>query len=376
MDKKNKCIYTKSMRRLLAFYSWGRARNSHFVEKIFFSFLSALFGLLFAQPTYAHEAYVLTHQEFTHGLAVNSPNPLTPLFDTSYIQISAIITICVAVAYILVILWSATPISAFLDKVIKKANVIGPLIIRLAISASFFYAAQANSVLGPELSLEHLPGGIFIRFVLFVISIMIFFGIFVELAALFGLIIFIYITNFYGLYMITYANYFGELLVLLLFGSKLLSFDRYFFGKKLWFKKLEKFRELETPIVRVLYGIALIYAGWTIKFQHQELSIMVYNQYHLKDFFHASASFIAAGAGLSEIAIGVFILFGFVMRFTVFISLFFITLSLVYFREMLWPHFMLYGISFSLLINSADKFTVDHYLASWIRKTIKKVIRR
>jgi uncharacterized membrane protein YphA (DoxX/SURF4 family) len=170
-------------------------------------------------------------------------------------------------------------------------------------------------------------------------------------------------------------NYFGELLVLLLFGSRWLSFDKYFFGKTLWFKKLEKYKDFEIPIVRICYGIALIFAGYTIKFQHQELTVMVYNQYHLKDFFHASAQFIAAGAGLAEIIIGIFIVFGIAMRLTILISLVFITLSLLYFHEMIWPHMMLYGISFSLLINSADRFTVDRYMIPWARNLRKKIFR-
>lgn len=329
--------------------------------------------LLAASPSYAHEAYVLTHQEFTKGLATNSVNPLGPIFDTQHLYLSIIITLGIVLGYLVINFWSTTTPAAKLDKLIKRIGIVGPLIIRIAISASFFYAALANAVLGPELSLVGIPGGEIIRFLLFVIALMVFFGIFVEVAALVGLLIFMYITKFYGVYMITYANYFGELLVLLLFGSRFISFDKYFFGEKLWYRKLEKLRGLETPIVRVLYGIALMYAGWTIKFQHQEISIMVYNQYHLKDFFHASASYIAAGAGVCEIVIGFFILIGFTMRFTILISLFFITLSILYFREMLWPHFMLYGISFSLLINSSDTFTVDRYFIPWARKIRQKL---
>ncbi|MGH7246185.1 MAG: DoxX family membrane protein, partial [Candidatus Levyibacteriota bacterium] len=320
---------------------------------------------LFVTPVSAHEAYVLTRQEFLTGLAVNTPNPLGPLLDTSHLGITALITVCVGLSFFFVIFWAATPWASYLDKLIKKTKIIGPLIIRIAISASFFFAAASNCVLGPELSLSPVTGNVFILTVLFAISLMIFFGVFIEVAALIGLIIFFYITNYYGVYMITYANYFGELIVLLLFGSRFLSVDRMLFGKKLWFAKLEKYKTLEVPIVRILYGVALIYAGWTIKFQHQGLSIEVYNQYHLKDFFHASAAFIAAGAGLSEISIGIFILLGFAMRFTVLISLFFITLSLLYFHELIWPHIMLYGISFSLLINSGDVFTIDHYVPFW-----------
>lgn len=339
------------------------------------SFLIICLSFLFFTPAvFAHEAYVLTRQEFLQGLSQNTPNPFAGLIDPAYMQASIIITLCVMFVFTLAILWATTPVASFLDKVIKKAQVIGPFTIRLAISSSFFFAAQINTILGPELSLQTIPGGMVIRFLLYTLALMIFFGVFVELAALIGLLIFFYISQFYGLYLLTYVNYVGELIVLFLFGSRVFSFDMMFFGQKLWSKSLEKCKQFETPIIRILYGIALIYAGYTIKFQHQTLSIAVYNQYHLKDFFHASGQFVASGAGLSEILIGLFILLGFAQRLTIIISFIFITLSLLYFREMLWPHVMLYGISFSLFINSSDELTIDHYLIPWVRGVIRRVI--
>lgn len=344
-------------------------------KKLFCFLLLATSYLLLSTPVSAHEAYVLTRQEFQQGLAINTPNAFAPLLDTSHWQLFLIISFFVGLSFTLVVLWATTPVAAWLDKYIRKASILGPFIIRLAISSSFFFAAQSNSVLGPELSLTTVAGGTIIRFLLYVIALMVFFGFFVEIAAAIGLAIFLYLEKYYGLYMLTYLNYLGELIVLFLFGSRIASFDVLFFGKKLWNTSIAKLKEYETPLIRITYGLALIYAGYSVKFQHQDLSIWVYNQYHLKDFFHASAEFIAAGAGLSEIMIGFFILIGFAMRWTILISLVFITLSLMYFHELIWPHVMLYGISFSLLINSADNFTVDHYLIPWVRGILKKVIR-
>jgi len=307
---------------------------------------------------FAHEAYVLTKAEFQKGLAINTINPLAPLFDPSHIKISAIITISVMAAYFLVNLWSITSWAEFLDKSIRKMALFGPLIIRLVIASSFFEAAMYNCIFGPELSLTQVPGGNIIRFILFALSIMISIGFFTEFAASVGLLLFLYAASVFGSYMITYSNYLGELIVLTFFGSRFLSVDSVILPAL----RRRNYSYLEIPIVRMLYGIALMYAGWTIKFSHQSLSVDVYNQYHLVNYFHAAAPFIAAGAGLSEILIGFFIFIGFTQRFTIIISLIFITASLLYFREMLWPHLMLYGISFSLFINSADKFSVDHYL--------------
>lgn len=341
------------------------------MKKFLFIILLVVSLLAGIRPVFAHEAYVLSRQEFQKGLAQNSPNPLGPLLDPSHFKISAIITVCTMLAYFLILIWSVTPWAYSLDKKIKKLRFLGPLLVRLALSSSFFAAAQIDVVLGPELSLAHIPGEPFIRYLLFTLSLMVFLGVFVELAGLIGVIIFIYLTKFYGAYMLTYLNYLGELLVLTFVGSRFISVDGAFFGQKLLFPKFESLKKLEVPIVRIMYGLALIYAGWTIKFQHQILSVWVYNEYHLQDFFHASAQFIAAGAGLSEILIGLFIVLGFAMRFTVIISLFFITLSLVYFQELIWPHLMLYGISLSLIINSGDILTIDHYLIPWVRRLLK-----
>lgn len=345
------------------------------MKKFLFAFFALLSFLNLCSTVYAHEAYVLTADTFQKGLLHVTKNPFAPLFDNSHIKIFIIIFCAVAMSYLLIILWSRTSLSKKLDEKVRKLNFFGPLIIRLAISASLFYGAQINAIWGPELSLSSVSGGFVIRFALFAVSLLILSGLFTEFAGLVLFLIFIYVSLFFKLYMITYANYFGEIIVLMLFGSRFLSLDKLLFGKSLWIKKLEKYAYLEIPIVRVLYGIALMYAGYTIKFVHQGLTIDVYNQYHLNDFFHSTAAFIAAGAGLSEITIGFFIFIGFIMRFTIIISLVFITLSILYFREMLWPHLMLYGISISLLINSADRFTMDHYLRFWLSPIFKKFLK-
>lgn len=321
---------------------------------------------------YAHEAYVLPAREFNQGLKINNPDPLGELIDAAHRKIFILISAAVAFTYLLSFLWSTTKSSDYLDKLSRKAALVGPLVIRLAVSASFFFSAQSNVFLGPELQLAALPFGETLRFLLFLTAIMIFLGIFTEYAAAIGLAIFAYAAARFGLYMITYANYLGELIVLLLFGSRFISLDRLFFGvAKVW-RRAERYFFAEVPIVRILYGVGLIYAGYTIKFIHQNLTVDAYNQYHLVDFFHASAQFIAAGAGLAEILVGIFILTGFASRWTVIISLVFITSSIIYFQELLWPHIILYGISFSLLINSGDRYTIDSQLVP----RLKTIFRR
>lgn len=334
-------------------------------------FLGVLVFLLSFNPVFAHEAYVLDKLQFNQGLLQYTKHPLSALFNNGNFLTFIIIVAIVLIYYILVILWSSTNWAGYLDKLIKKTAIIGSLILRIALAASFFESAQNNSFLGPELSLEVLPGGGIIRFLLYGFSAAILVGSFTEFAAFIALLIFLYVFFHFGIYMVTYAHYFGILTILTLFGSQAFSLDIFLFGKRLMIKKLGRLKQFEIPFIRTFYGISLIYTGYTIKFLHQNLTETVYNQYNLQNFFHAPSNFIAAGAGLAEVLIGIFIVFGFAMRFTVLISLALFTLSALYFREMVWPHYMLYGISLFLLINSADKFTIDHYISDWIRKKFK-----
>lgn len=324
-------------------------------------------------PTvYAHEAYVLTPEQFHQGLLINTPNPLSGLLDPSHFVLTVFITIAVILSYILVIFWSTTKPAEILDKFVRKLRVIGPILIRLAVSSSLIIGSLSGDIFGPELPISKFPHGMLMQGLLLLAGFMILLGIFTETAALIALLGFIYAIYHYGWYMVTYSNYLGEFIVLALFGSRFLSVDNTIFGRITLLKALEKYRSLETPIVRILYGLALIYAGYTIKFLHQNLSVLVYNEYHLQNFFHSTATFIASGAGVSEVLIGLFIILGFAQRFTIAISLVFITLSLLYFRELVWPHFMLYGISLNLIINSADNFTLDHLMIPWLRRLLHK----
>ena len=237
---------------------------------------------------------------------------------------------------------------------------LGPHFVRIAIALAFFFSAMSNSFLGPELHGGLFPYPHILQILLFAISIMIAIGFLTELAALVGIVIFVASIFIYGPYVFTYLNYLGELIILLLFGMRVFSVDKYLFGPLRRFQAFEKY---ETLIIRVLYGSALIYAAITVKLLHPELTIDVVNIWHLNQFtwlFPSDPLLITLGAGIVETVIGLFIIFGFEIRLTVLISLFYITLSLLYFRELVWPHLLLYGISFNLLLQP-EVLTLDHF---------------
>ena len=329
---------------------------------ILFGIVGALFFLLSFGTVSAHEAYVLPHDTFWNGLK----EPLSGhAFDALKSGHNVEVTIIIGLSIILLL-----SINYFLrrygfgrgiGRFFEKYSHYGPHFVRFTIAIAFFFSAMSNTFLGPELYGSAFPYTYILRIILFAISIMIAIGFMTEIAALIGIIIFILSFFIFGPYVFTYLNYLGELIVLLLFGMRVFSVDKYLFGPLRRFKYFEKY---ETVIVRVMYGLALLYAAITVKLLHPYLTVDVVTTWHLTNFhwlFPSDPLLVTFGAGIVEAIIGLFIIFGFEMRLTILISLFYITLSLFYFKELVWPHLLLYGISFNLLVQP-EVFTIDHLI--------------
>ncbi|HWC57734.1 MAG TPA: hypothetical protein VG621_02190 [Candidatus Paceibacterota bacterium] len=310
----------------------------------------------------AHEAYVLPYDTFWEGMKQPwSGHAFDALKNPHNVHITIKIALSVIVLLVLNFFFRKSRLGARWSAFLERYAHLGPHFVRITIAIAFFFSAVSYSFLGPELHESLFPHAILIRIALFAISVMIAIGFLTELAALVGMVIFLYSFGIFGPYIFTYLNYLGELIVLFLFGMRVFSVDRYLFGRLRRFPLFEKY---ETVIVRILYGLALSYAAITVKLLHPELTVLVVNTWHLTQFhwlFPSDPLLVTFGAGVVELIIGLFILVGFEMRLTIFISLFYITLSLLYFRELVWPHLLLYGISFNLIVQP-QVFTLDHLL--------------
>lgn len=325
----------------------------------------------------AHEAYVVPKDFFWREIAkpIDPQAFIVALKNPHDVVIAFQVILGVLIVIFLNFLFRQTRLGTKTSEFFERFSFLGPLFVRFAIAAAFFFGALSGAFLGPELSIANMPFAESMRWGIYLSSIMIAFGFFTEVAAFMGLVIFSVGFFVFGAYLITYLNYLGELIVLALFGMRRWSFDGIFFGKlTAWRARWEPY---ETTIVRVAYAIALMFAGITVKFLHPDLSLRVVTDWHLTQFhwlFPSDPYLIVLGAGLAEAAIGFFILVGFEMRMTVFITLFYITLSLIYFQELVWPHILLYGISLNLIVQP-EILTLDHILFERHREE-KSIIQR
>jgi len=316
----------------------------------------------------AHEAYVLDDGKFWDQIHQSAHLPdFSLLFTPENLKLSALITAGILIAFTINIVFRRSLLGQKVINWLNSYSRFGPFVIRIAIAASLFFSAHSNSFLAPEISLNSFPYPEIFRIALYVISFMFVLGLLTEVASVALLVIFGFAFSIFGTYIFTYFNYFGETVVLLLFGMRFLSLDSKIFGP---LKRFAGWQKYETTVVRVAYGFAFIFAAVTVKLMHPEITETVVRQWDITRFhllFPSDPALVALGAGITEIAIGVLILVGFQLRLTVLVSLFYLTLSLIFFKEAVWPHFILYGISINLLIQH-EHFSIDEWLFSKFRK--------
>jgi uncharacterized membrane protein YphA (DoxX/SURF4 family) len=321
-----------------------------------FCLVMFFFFLALAPHISAHEVYVLKTGEVQDALSMTSPNPLSAVASQTGLFLFS--GLMVAIMLILVLVLSlnqsfqraANPALARLK---RFAPFIGRLTLGLALVASGYYQAA----FGPE-----LPIGPHLSLLLLVLGILIILGCLTRLAALVSIVVFALSVWQYHWYMLTYLNYFGEMLLAFIVGGGLWSLDRNVKSLKRVeeiFSSLTRFFERYSfLILRICFGVALFFASFYAKFLHSNLALDTVNDYHLTNYFPFTPLFLVLGAFLVEAIFGLFFFFGLEIRFMAIAFTFFLTLSILFFGEAVWPHIILFGVNFALFAHGYDKYTV------------------
>lgn len=322
----------------------------------------------------AHEAYVLSADDFHAGMASTDLSALHALAKPENLRTFILLSLVVTAVLALNLVVRESRLGRKFHGWLEKFEPYGLVIMRVSIGMSLILGGLTWNFLGPEISLRDLPVPGLLRFAVLAGGALILSGFITEVAAAAVLMVFTVAFFRYGMYLATYLNYLGELLALILFGARLHSIDGRVFGPR----KSRPSEKWERVLVRVSYGLGLMYAAVSIKLLHPDVTLLVVDHYDLTRFKHMFPSdpqLLVFGAALAEFAIGAFILFGFETRLTVLVSLYYITLSLAFFRELVWPHLLLYGVSLYLLVAPED-FTVDDLIDKhwpWRKKKPKPV---
>ncbi len=263
--------------------------------------LCATVILLGLAPTlvHAHEAYVLPADYFwgeveSQGSGISFDSLTNPNNLLIAIEIGIVVFVLLAVNFLI----RQTTLGRRIHRAPQRLAWLGPLFVRFAIALALFFSALDWSFLGPELSLHAFPVASLLRTLLFASSIMIFLGLFTEIAAGIAIVIFSVGLVCFGTYLTGYLTYLGGLIVLVLFGMRTWSLGRHILGPLTRWIRWERYG---TTIVLMCFGLALIYAALSIKLLHPEISLKVVTEWNLTQFgwlFPSDPALVVLGAGL------------------------------------------------------------------------------
>lgn len=332
-------------------------------------FLAAL-SSIFLIPTIAlaHEVYVLPSDMTQQAIAMPAFSEWnTILANIDQFVFWGFIT-CLVVFGVFFVSVSRV-FERLFDPLLSMLPPYAPVISRIAIGLSFLTAAYHGALFGPELPLASIFGDRTgtVEVLLIVIGLMLIVGAYTRIAALGALALFCAAFTIYGSYLLTYTSYIGELLLLLILGAHSLSIHNKYHDVARVPRWLLRVKAALTPyaflMLRVSFGISLIYASIYAKVIHNNLALDVTSMYpSLVQFFGFEPHFLVLGAAIIEVLIGLFFIFGIEIRFASLFLLSFLSLSLWYFGESVWPHLILIGVPIAFIFYGYDKYSLEGWL--------------
>jgi len=319
------------------------------------------------QLVYAHEVYVLDPSVTAHAL-------VTPRFSEFAVIVQSLphfllwAFIAVGVVFVVFFVSISRAVERSLDPWLATLPPYAPFISRVTIGASFLAAAYYGALFGPELPLAATFGGLAdsLRVLLAILGSMIILGLYVRLAAAICMMLFGVEVWAHGAYMLTYTNYIGELIVLLILGAHIFAVHTKHHDLRNMPRWLLSIKQLATPyaffLLRVAFGTSLLYASLYAKVFNNQLALAVTATYpQIVTFFGLEPHFLIVGAAIVEICIGLFFILGIEIRFTALFLLFWLSLSLWYFGEVVWPHLILIGIPIAFFFYGYDKYSLEGF---------------
>lgn len=343
---------------------------SRFGNKIIFLYVFLLAAVVFIPQVRAHEVYVLSPDQINQAL-------ITPPFlrwDTivhsleQFVFWTIVAALTVSVVFFLSLSrWIEQALYPFLNRLKKYSFTIS----RVTIGLGFLIAAYVGDSFGPELTLTSTFGSAspIVSGLMIAAGLLIIFGYMTRWAALVCLGVFASVAYVHGWYLLTYTNYLGGIIALLILGGHHASIEgaRDFTKSSLGLvdRLAKEIAPIAPALLRICFGISLLYASLYAKWIHNNLALQVTNlplaghPFNLAHYFGLDPQFMVMGAGIVEIVIAVFFILGIEIRFAALFLEFWLTLSLLYFGEAVWPHIILIGVPIALFFHGYDKYSLE-----------------
>lgn len=320
---------------------------------------------------FAHEVYVLDKHQIDVGMQDHSINIFSALNNSHNVLLFWLYTGLLALIVIAALYLSFTPFFKKLGKRIDRSSSWALVVIRVAFGASLLLSAINNSLYGPELPISDFPLPSLLKLVMVVSGIALIIGLRIRMFASLTILLWLFAFAVEGMYLLTYINYLGEAIALVLLPATVLSIDGILSKRA----KKYKYEQYSLPVARVLFAFSLLYTAITIKFTTTVLTLDVVRDFDLTRYFPFDPLFVVLGAALIEVLVGLLFLTGLLQRFTSAVFLVVMTLSVVFFGESVWPHILIIALGVGLFMHKPDKYTLDSRWL-WHKKSLRNLLVR
>lgn len=324
---------------------------------------------------FAHEVYVLNEETIKHDQLNNTVNIWHAISGSKNMALFVFFAVLIGGLFAFALYLKSKSFFKRIGQQIDKATIFAPDIIRIAFGASLLFSVSHGSLYGPELPLHDFVGGKVIQALLWVCGTALIIGLWSRVWAALMALVWLYALCVEGIYILTYINYLGEALAIILLPLQRMSVDYLITGKQKATKLMAR-AEYSMPIARLLFGFSLLYTAVSIKFMDTALSLDVVNQYDLTRFFPFDPLFVVFGAAMIEATVALLYMAGLLQRFTTVIFLIFMTLSLLFFKESVWPHYLLIALGIGIFLHKPDMWALDGRLfkTNLSKKPAKRVL--
>lgn len=319
---------------------------------------------------FGHEVYVLSPSEISrdeHQQGADVWHALASAHDRS---IFIAYSLGVVVGVVVLLYLKRQRLFKRIGKLIDKGTVFAPDFIRVVFGLSLIFAARHQAVFGPELPIDSFSFHILIAPFLYIVGVLTVLGIATRWLGIAASLFWLFTFIDRGWYMLTYANYLGEALALVFLPRQNFSLDKLLTKPS---AKLMKYEQWSMPVARILFGFSLFYTALNVKFAASALPLDVVHRYDLQRYFHYDPMLIVLGAALVEILIAALYMLGFLQRVNSLIFIAFITLSISFFKEEVWPHYLLLALAVGIFIHAPDLLSLDSRISARTdKRTAKK----
>lgn len=311
----------------------------------------------------AHEVYVLPLDVIHTAMTNPSPDPFGAYsgneFSFFFWAVVALVMISTVAAATFFRLFEARSLP-YLMSLKKYALPVA----RLTAGISTLSFGLAAALYGTEMPFSSLFGSAstFMQGFFILAGAAITLGVFTRPFAILLSLVYVYAGYIYGWYVLTYTDHIGLYILLILLGGGGFSVSRRFRINEMQMPNfVERLRPIAFPVMRACLGFGVLFASVYAKYLYSSLALNVVTMYHLTRYFPFDPLFVVLGALIVEFLIGLLIFFGVAIRWTLIFLAIWLTLSLLYFQELIWPHIILFGLAISLFCHGYDRYSLEGF---------------